>query len=57
MLATNFRSHAYLIIHELSQHIGYSPPPLIDRMAEDGQKIIKIGPSSKRDSSPPHSKR
>jgi hypothetical protein len=23
----------------LSQHLGYTPPPLIDRMAEDGQKI------------------
>ena len=33
------RSHAQLILHELSQYLGYTPPPLIDWMAEDGQKI------------------
>jgi hypothetical protein len=37
--AATFRSHAQLILYELSQHIGYTPPPLMDRMAEDGQKI------------------
>ena len=39
--AATFRSHAQLILHELSQHLGYSPPPLLERMAEDAQKIHK----------------
>ena len=42
--AATFRSHAQLILHELSQHLGYTPPPLIDRMAEDGQKIHQERP-------------
>ena len=42
--AATFRSHAQLILHELSQHLGYSPPPLIDRMAEDAQKIHQDRP-------------
>jgi len=42
--AATFRSHAQLILHELSQHLGYSPPPLIDRMAEDAQKIHQERP-------------
>ena len=37
--AATFRSHAQLILHDLSQHLGYSPPPLLERMAEDAQKI------------------
>jgi IS4 transposase len=37
--AATFRSHAQLILKELSQHLGYSPPPLLERMAEDAQKI------------------
>jgi putative transposase len=37
--AATFRSHAQLIIHELSQHLGYTLPSLIDRMAENGQNI------------------
>jgi len=42
--AATFRSHAQLILHELSQHLGSSPPPLIDRMAEDAQKIHQERP-------------
>jgi len=42
--AATFRSHAQLILHELSQHLGYSPPPLLDRMAEDAQKIHQERP-------------
>jgi len=37
--AATFRSHTRLILHELSQHLGYTLPPLIDRMAEVAQKI------------------
>jgi hypothetical protein len=37
--AATFRSHAQLILNELSQYLGYSPPPLIERMADDAQKI------------------
>jgi len=42
--AATFRSHAQLILHELSLHLGYTPPPLIDRMAEDAQKIHQERP-------------
>ena len=42
--AATFRSHAQLILHELSQQLGYTPPPLIDRMAEDAQKIHQERP-------------
>jgi len=37
--AATFRSHAPVMLKELSQHLGYSPPPLLERMAEDAQKI------------------
>jgi len=37
--AAVFRSHAQPFLHELSQYLGYTPPPLIDQMAEDAQKI------------------
>jgi len=39
-----YRSHAQLILYELSQHLGYTPPSLIDRRAEDGQKIHQARP-------------
>ncbi len=26
-----FQSHAQLILHELGEYLGYSPPPLLDR--------------------------
>jgi putative transposase len=38
------RSHAQLILHDLSQHLGYSPPPLLERIAEDAQKILQKRP-------------
>ena len=42
--AATFRSHAQLILRDLSQHLGYSPPPLLERMAEDAQKIHQERP-------------
>ena len=37
--AATFRSHAQLILHELGEHLGYSPPPLLERLIEDAQKV------------------
>ena len=37
--AATFRSHARLILHELRECLGYSPPPLLERLIEDAQKI------------------
>ncbi|MFC6720498.1 IS4 family transposase [Halobacteriaceae bacterium SHR40] len=37
--AATFRSHAQLILDRLRQFLGYSPPPLLDRLIEDAQKI------------------
>ena len=37
--AATFRSHAQLILHELGEYLGYSPPPLLERLIEDAQKI------------------
>ena len=42
--AATFRSHAQLILHELGEFLGYSPPPLLDRLIEDAQKIHKQRP-------------
>ena len=42
--AATFRSHAQFILHDLRQHLGYSPPPLLERMAEDAQKIHQERP-------------
>ncbi|WP_257300621.1 IS4 family transposase [Haloarchaeobius sp. FL176] len=42
--ATTFRSHARLILHELGEYLGYSPPPLLKRLIEDAQKIHKQRP-------------
>jgi len=39
--AATFRSHAQLILHELGEYLGYSPPPLLERLIEDAQKIHK----------------
>ena len=39
--AATFRLHAQLILHELGDYLGYSPPPLLDRLIEDAQKIHK----------------
>ena len=33
------RSHAQLILYELGECLGYSPPPLLERLIEDAQKI------------------
>ena len=37
--AATFRSHAQLILHKLGEHLGYSPPPLLEQLIEDVQKI------------------
>ena len=37
--AATFRSHAQLILHRLGEYLGYSPPPLLDRLIADAQKI------------------
>jgi putative transposase len=42
--AATFRSHAQLILHELGEYLGYSPPPLLERLIEDVQKIHKQRP-------------
>jgi putative transposase len=42
--AATFRSHAQPILHELSEYLGYSPPPLLERLIEDAQKIHQQQP-------------
>ena len=42
--AATFRSHAQLILYELGECLGYSPPPLLERLIEDAQKIHKQRP-------------
>jgi putative transposase len=42
--AATFQSHAQLILHELGEFLGYSPPPLLERLIEDAQKIHKQRP-------------
>jgi putative transposase len=37
-------SHAQLIFHELGEYLGYSPPPLLERLIEDAQKIHQQRP-------------
>jgi len=37
--AATFRSHAQLILHRLGEFLGYSPPPLLERLIDDAQKI------------------
>jgi hypothetical protein len=39
-----FRSHTQLILHELGEYLGYSPPPLLERLIEDAQKIHQQRP-------------
>ncbi len=41
---TVLRLHAQLILHELSEYLGYSPPPLLYRLTEDAQKIHQQQP-------------
>ena len=38
------RSHAQLLLHELGEYLGYSPPPLLERLIEDAQKIHQQRP-------------
>jgi hypothetical protein len=40
--AATFRSHAQLILHRLDEYLGYSPPPLLDRLIADAQKIHRL---------------
>ncbi len=42
--AATFRSHAQVILHELGEFLGYSPPPLLERLIEDAQKIHQQRP-------------
>lgn len=42
-----YRSHAHLILSELGEYLGYSPP-LLERLFEDTQKIHKQQPISSR---------
>jgi putative transposase len=37
--AATFRSHAQLILQELGEFVGYSPPPLLERLLEVAQTI------------------
>ncbi|RZV06478.1 putative transposase [Natrinema hispanicum] len=42
--AATFRSHAQLILNKLTEYLGYSPPPLLERLIEDAQKIHQQRP-------------
>ena len=42
--AATLRSHAQLILYELGAYLGYSPPPLLERLVEDAQKIHQQRP-------------
>ena len=42
--AATFRSHAQLILRELREYLAYSPPPLLQRLIKDAQKIHKQRP-------------
>ena len=42
--AATFRSHAQQILKRLSDYLDYSPPPLLERMAADAQKIHQERP-------------
>jgi putative transposase len=43
--AATFRSHAHIILNKLGEYLGYSPPPLLERLIEDAQKIHNLGTS------------
>jgi putative transposase len=43
--AATFRSPAQLILRELREYLAYSPPPLLQRLIEDAQKIHKQRPT------------
>ena len=40
--AVTFRSYAQLTLHELGEYLGYSPPPLLEQLIEDAQKIHQM---------------
>jgi IS4 transposase len=42
--AATFRSHAQLILHQLGEYLGYSPPPLLERLIAEAQKIHQQRP-------------
>jgi IS4 transposase len=42
--AATVRSHAQLILSDLGEFLGYSPPPLLDRLIEDAQKTHQQRP-------------
>jgi putative transposase len=42
--AATFRSHVQLILYELGEFLRYSPPPLLERLIEDAQKIHQQRP-------------
>ncbi|WP_273837946.1 transposase, partial [Halococcus sp. PRR34] len=42
--AATLRSHAQRILKRLSNYLDYSPPPLLERMAADAQKIHQERP-------------
>jgi IS4 transposase len=42
--AATFRSHAQLLLHELGEYLGYSSPPMLERLIEDAQKIHQQRP-------------
>lgn len=42
--AATFLSHAQLILHELSEYFGYSPPPLLEQLIGEAEKIHQQRP-------------
>jgi len=42
--AATFRSHAQLILNDLGEFLEYSPPPLLERLIDDAQKIHQQRP-------------
>ncbi len=36
------RSHAQLILDDLGEYLGYSPPPLFDRLIEDANSALNV---------------
>jgi len=42
--AATFRSYTQLLLYELGEYLGYSPPPLLERLIEEAQKIHQQRP-------------
>jgi hypothetical protein len=51
--AATFRSHAQRILKRLSNYLGYSPPPLLERMVADAQRSINNAQPYRNGSLPP----